>query len=99
MTNKTIKCECDSCRGTGLYQGFAEGKGEAVICLACGGQGWTTFTYTEFEGRKKKRGVTSIRHSRGGFIATGVGGVGETMSYAEFEKKIPVKSTRPKYLD
>lgn len=87
-----LKCECSSCRGTGLYSGFAEPKGTAVICHSCEGQGWVNLSYTEFVGRKKKRGIKSIRISKGAFIATGVGGTGAVMSYAEFERKYPPKN-------
>lgn len=86
-----IKVECDSCRGTGLYSGFAEAKGEAVICQACDGRGWYKYSFKKFKGRKKKAGIKTIRVSRGSFIATGVGGAGKSMTYAEFEKNFPEK--------
>lgn len=35
-----VKEECTDCHGTGLYSGFCEAKGEAVICTGCDGQGW-----------------------------------------------------------
>ena len=82
-----IKCECDSCQGSGLYRGMCEGKGEAVVCLGCGGKGWTTIKYRIFKSRRKLRGVKTIRLSRGFFLATGVGGTGGAMTYAQFEKK------------
>lgn len=83
---KSVKQECESCGGSGLYSGFMEKPGEAVICLSCGGKGWYEHRYREFTGRKKKRGIKSIKISAGRFIATGVGGVGKTMTYKEFEK-------------
>ena len=86
---ETITQECTSCHGTGLYSGFCEGKGEAVICCDCSGKGWNFYTYNEFSGRKKKKGIKSISYSKGNFILTGVGAVGESMTYAEFEEKIP----------
>ncbi len=82
-----IKCECDECYGTGLYRGMCEGKGEAVVCIRCQGKGWSTIRYREFTGRRKLNGVKSIRVSRGSFIATGVGGKGDAMTYEQFEKK------------
>lgn len=78
--------ECYSCKGTGLYSGFAEAKGEAVVCLVCNGSGGIKQGYTEFNGRKRKRGIKVIHRSQGTFIGTGVGPVGESMTYAEFEK-------------
>lgn len=35
-----VKIVCDSCAGTGIYQGFMEKKNEAVICLHCSGDGY-----------------------------------------------------------
>jgi len=86
-----IIIQCSSCNGTGLYSGFAEPKGEAVICLGCGGQGWEHFNYSEYTGRKKKAGIKTISKSAGTFLATGVGPVGKSMTYDEFERAVPVK--------
>ena len=91
-TNK-VKEECPDCGGTGLYSGFCEAKGEAVICCGCSGNGWQWYFFKTFEGRKKKRGIKNIRVSSGAFIPTGVGGIGTIMTYAEFEKKYLVKET------
>jgi hypothetical protein len=68
---------------------MCEGKGEAVVCIRCQGKGWSTIRYREFTDRKKLKGVKSIRLSRGTFIATGVGGQGNAMTYEQFEKKYP----------
>lgn len=89
----TIKQECPDCHGTGLYSGFCEDKDEAVVCLRCEGSGATSYTYKEYTGRKRKPGIKSIKASRGAFIATGVGGVGRQMTYAEFEAKHPASPT------
>ena len=86
---QSVKATCNSCKGTGLYQGFAEAKGEAVICVNCEGTGGITITYELFEGRKRRNGVRTIRTSLGDFLATGVGGTGATMTYGEFEAQIP----------
>lgn len=84
---KSIKHECAACGGTGLYCGFCERKGTAVVCLCCEGKGWVTYEYKEFAGRKKRRGIKTINVSRGGFIATGVGATGEPMTYKQFEER------------
>jgi hypothetical protein len=90
MAKVTITVECPSCRGTGLYEGFAERKGEPVVCLNCDGSGAVKLSYTPFTGRKQKRGVKVVRFSRGGFLLTGVGGVdGSEMTYKEFLEKVP----------
>lgn len=86
---KRIKQECDSCSGSGLYSGMCEGPGEAVVCLSCEGKGWYWYEYRSFNGRKRKRGIKEIHFSRGSFIGTGVGAIGDRMTYAQFEKKIP----------
>jgi len=85
-----IKQECEHCGGTGLYSGFAEPRGTAVVCLGCTGRGWNILTYKEFTHRKHKKGIKTISISRGGFLASGVGAVPKTeMTYEEFEKKYP----------
>jgi len=87
----SIVIQCESCGGSGLYQGFAEAKDCAVVCLGCRGQGWTKYSYKEFEGRKKKRGIKYIGISRGTFVLTGVGPKPESMmTYKEFEDKYRV---------
>jgi len=69
----TAKITCKSCDGTGLYQGLAERKNEAVVCIDCIGKGWTLFQFEPFEYRKKKPGIETIKISQGKFIASGVG--------------------------
>lgn len=91
MTKQRIAQECSECHGTGLYSGMCEGKGEAVICCRCDGKGWVFHHFNTFEGRKKKRGIKTVRKSQGEFILTGMGGTGDSMTYAEFEKQFPVK--------
>ena len=83
-----IKEECSSCSGTGLYRGMCEGPGKAVVCINCEGKGWVIHQYRPFTGRHRKNGITQINYSRGSFIGTGVGAVGTTMTYKEFEEKI-----------
>lgn len=78
-----IREECPDCHGTGLYSGICEAKNEAVICGGCGGQGWRWYGFTEFSQRKRKRGIKIIRRQ---------GKAGEKMTYAEFEKRFPVKT-------
>lgn len=85
-----IEVECSDCGGTGIYCGFAEPKGVGVICLGCNGTGKSKLTYTPFTGRKTRKGVKTVRRSRGNFIATGVGPTGKSITYDEFLKgKMP----------
>lgn len=81
-----VKITCKSCGGTGLYQGFAKREHEAVVCIDCKGKGYTFFEFEPFEYRKKKPGIKTIKVSKGKFIAFGIGGIGESMTYSEFEK-------------
>lgn len=90
MSSVTVNAECDACGATGLYSGFCEAKGEAVVCIQCKGTGRMKLTYKPFTKRYGKRGIATVRRSRGGFIATGVGAVGPEISYADFQKgKMP----------
>jgi hypothetical protein len=86
MPKITVKTECGACGGTGLYCGFAEPKGTAVVCLRCDGTGCANIEYTPFERRKAKRGVHTVQRSRGSFIGTGVGPAGRSITYAAFER-------------
>lgn len=82
----SMKIECGYCAGTGLYSGFAESDGTAVVCQGCKGSGAEIFKYTPFTKRKGKRGIKTVSLSRGSFILTGVGAVGKSITYAEFQK-------------
>lgn len=85
-----VKAECGACGGTGLYSGFCEPKGTAVVCVQCGGTGCETIRFKPFERRKGKKGIDWVQRSRGSFIGTGVGPVGGKITYEEFEKgKMP----------
>ena len=88
MSRITVNAQCSSCSGTGLYEGMCEAKGEPVVCMNCEGTGCEKISYTPYDGRKKKIGVKCVHYSRGKFIFTGAGKVGESMTYEEFEKKI-----------
>ena len=39
MEHVKVKCQ-SGCDGTGLYQGFMEGKGVYVVCFGCRGKGF-----------------------------------------------------------
>lgn len=84
-TKKFIERVCESgCAGTGVYSGFAEPKGVAVVCFACDGTGREKISYTPFTARKVTRGIKTVRTSQGTFIATGVGPIGGSVTYKEF---------------
>lgn len=54
--------ECPSCKGTGLYTGFAEASRCAVICTTCNGTGCSHFvyTYTPFTRKKRRKGIDHV---------------------------------------
>lgn len=54
--------ECPQCRGTGLYTGFAERDGAAVVCKGCEGTGRIvqTIHFEDFTGRKQKAGIKRV---------------------------------------
>lgn len=82
---ETVKLKCHDCGGTGLYEGFMEGKGEAVVCISCGGRGgYNEPSYTQeslYTGRKPyKNKKIKIRYfGKRSEVA---------MSYNDFCKKI-----------
>lgn len=80
----TMSQECPSCGGTGIYHGFAEPKGVGVVCLTCGGEGYTTLKYKIFTGLNKRTDIQTVRRSKGSFIGTGVGPQGGSITYQQF---------------
>ncbi len=62
---KTIikwKEECKSCQGTGLFVGYAEKNGAAVICYKCKGTGCENFEkeFYTFISQKEKDNITHV---------------------------------------
>ena len=90
MKEKVV-AQCESCSGTGLYQGMCEKEGEPVICMNCNGTGGVVLNYTPYTGRKGKRGIKCVRFSRGSFILSCGGVSGTEMSYEEFQRNVPEK--------
>jgi hypothetical protein len=62
----TLKTECRSCGGTGLYQGSSEWGDCAVVCVHCLGTGGVDLTYEEFTGRKPAQHVKRVFRSVAG---------------------------------
>ena len=81
-----VKAECSACGGTGLYCGFAEPKGMAVVCRQCGGTGCDTISYKPFDHRKRKRGVKVVLCDGGIWFARD--GNEKTIPVEEFYKKM-----------
>lgn len=91
---KTLSYQCDDCGGTGVYSGFCEPKGHAVVCLECSGTGQAEFTYTPFTKRKLTRGIKMVSLSRGKSIILGCGSEGYEVSYRDFLKGKLKEDTR-----
>lgn len=89
-----VRARCDTCNGSGVYQGFAEKKGEAVVCEACEGEGCHTITYTPFAGRTTVKGVEKVYWSAGTSLL-GCGPIGNPVTYREFlAGKMPKRPPR-----
>lgn len=87
--------ECGTCRATGLYCGFAEPTGTAVICIYCNGSGARDADdipardHVPFTGRKRREGIHTVRQSRGTFVLSCGGKDGTEMTYQQFLERFP----------
>ena len=56
------EAECDSCGGTGLYNGLAERGGARVVCMYCKGQGKinVNISYKKFIQKKVDKECTRV---------------------------------------
>jgi len=90
MNVKTLKVQCPSCDGTGLYVGLSEVPGTAVVCIDCEGTGNQIMKFTPFTKRKEKPKITEVYLSAGAYIGTYTGAIGNAISYEDFkEGKMP----------
>jgi len=78
-----VETQCDSCGGTGIYHGFAEGQGIGVICLKCKGTGCRLLSYEPFVWRKTRQDIHTVMLSKGSFILS-CGPIGNSITYEEF---------------
>jgi len=64
--------ECDSCKGTGLYAGFAEKDGARVVCHSCNGKGEVkvSLSWNKFLARKTDKGATRVYTNGMGYAIT-----------------------------
>lgn len=62
MPKIKLDVECPECSGTGLYKGFAEQDGCAVVCSSCKGTGKYKFQYEykEFKKRNIRKDVKRV---------------------------------------
>lgn len=80
----TVNTECSACKGSGVYVGFAEPKGVGVVCLICAGSGCRKLEYVPFTVRRIRDNVQFVAQSQGSLLVTGVGPVGNKITYNEF---------------
>ena len=87
MPIKEWSQKCKSCKGTGLYVGFAEKEGAAVVCHSCKGTGEQKmrFEYEEFQGRADRIGVTRVYQTNPGIGVDGKGTVSGGVPIKEWE--------------
>lgn len=80
--------ECTACGGTGLYQGFAEKDGAAVVCYICKGTGkqHVSYTFTKFEKRQTRPNVKRVYKTSGGYAISSKDVVTSSGKKIEFSK-------------
>jgi len=87
MSTLRIERQCVSCHGTGLYCGFAEKNGAAVVCHTCKGSGKEVIEIdnTAFTGRTERKGVKRVfQHNPGFGIGTGNNQEGRSYRLEDF---------------
>lgn len=90
MKKIKVTIDCNACGATGLYSGFAEPRGVAVVCIKCGGTGKQDVVLTPFTRRHNRLGIKTVQRARGSFIGTGVGPTGGSITYDQFKNgKMP----------
>jgi hypothetical protein len=79
-------CKCYSCDGTGLYIGFAEHDGSAIVCRNCKGSGriHEKIEYEDFEGRKKKKDIKRVYKRNPGIGIGERNGDGKALKLEDF---------------
>lgn len=75
-----VEVECFSCEGTGIYERYVEPDGVGFVCIKCNGTGMRRVEYAPFTGRRKRRGIRTVRCS----IPVGVDPTGSEVTYKEF---------------
>lgn len=76
---------CDDCGATGLYQGFAQLRGTAVICATCLGTGGRVLRFNPYTGRKPREGIKRIEAANTIWFPE----TSDTITYEEFVSGVP----------
>ena len=83
MAVEVLQVECRVCGASGLYAGFGEVEGAAVVCRTCRGTGAEEIAVTPFTERRPKESVTRVYAANPGIvIAPRLGG---GISYDEWK--------------
>jgi hypothetical protein len=82
------RVRCDDCKGTGLYQGFAEKDGAFVICLVCKGKGCVDIkiTYDKFTTLRKEPRCKRVYSDGMGYTITDKDVTSEEKQFMPFSK-------------
>ena len=70
MPRKSVIAKCEACGGSGIYTGFAEQDGAAVVCYKCKGTGKVTIKYEEFKEREVTPGIRRVFRTN---VGVGIG--------------------------
>ena len=81
-----IEAECIECKGTGLYSGYMEPKGTAVICIRCDGSGCKEIAFTPFIEKKNRSDIQIVKRSSGSFIGVPFEPDSNSITYDEFQQ-------------
>lgn len=92
-----MKVECNKCKATGLYCGFAEPEGTAVICRDCKGTGGVDLkkahpSQVEYTGRKQREGIQRVYVDQGLWMSrTELDERTSTVPLREFYTQVPAE--------
>jgi hypothetical protein len=88
--------ECSSCKGTGIYVGFAERDGIGVVCNVCKGSGRVEncVKYNTFVSRNKRTNVKHVIQTNPGICCGKLNDLTEFggMPYSDWVEGKPFKS-------
>lgn len=90
MSTQKIKTKCEACNSTGLYVGFAEPVGTAVICRTCNGNGFCEIEIKLFLERKRRQGISRVFVDGGIWFARSDNLEKQTITTDEFYAKTRV---------
>jgi len=87
----TFAINCAACKGSGVYSGFAEPEGEAVLFYRCEGNGW--ISAIPFDGRVKRDDIKRVRLSQRERVEFSRNGDGSVTYEEFFAGQMPIDPT------